>query len=75
VTDEDATLVPPTGVRIVLPTGDTVPLRVEYAGVQDGVHAWRLMLGDELASVPGPPAHLHIDVFPPRTTLIVGAPL
>lgn len=58
----------PLGVYAVLANGDTIPVELAYAGVQDGVHVW-----DSITPIP-PGGQLKVGMFPGRTSIRLPVP-
>lgn len=61
---------PPTNVRAVMRDGEEIPLECVYTGRVDGCHAW-LATG----VLREPPAHMCIDVLPPKTVVALAVRL
>jgi len=53
----------PLGVYMLAPNGDTTPVELAYAGVQDDVHVWDCIT----PLVPG--GRLHVSLFPAHTSI------
>lgn len=58
----------PVGVYIVLPNGDTLPVELAYAGVEDGLHVW-----DTITPLQ-PGGQLRVGMFPSHTTIRLPVP-
>lgn len=53
----------PLGVYAILATGDTIPVELAYAGLQDGVHVW-----DAITPIP-PGGSVKVALFPAQTSI------
>lgn len=58
----------PIGVYAVLANGDTIPVELAYAGVQDDLHVW-----DAITPIP-PGGHLRVGMFPGHTSIRLPVP-
>lgn len=53
----------PIGVYIIQPNGDTIPVELAYAGVEDGLHVW-----DAITPLPAG-GQLKVGMFPAGTSI------